>query len=97
MIAYLIIDLAIIDADGFMEYVRRIPDLIEKYSGRYLVQGVEPTIVEGSAENLQRSVVIEFPSRELAESFLDERGKSDLHEIWARTTSSRILLVDGCT
>ena len=96
MTAYLIIDLSIVDVDGFMEYVRRIPDLIQKHSGRYLVQGVEPTLVEGSAGILQRSVVLEFPSRELAESFLEERSKSDLHEIWARTTSSRILLVNGC-
>jgi uncharacterized protein (DUF1330 family) len=97
MNAYLLIDLAIVDTDGFMEYVRRIPKLIDKHSGRYLVQGVEPTVVEGSVADFQRSVVIEFPSRELAQSFLDERSKSDLHEIWAQTTMSRILLVDGCT
>jgi hypothetical protein len=56
-----------------MEYVRRIPALI--------VQGVEPTIVEGA----------------VAESFLEERQASDLHGVWSRTTTSRIPLVDGCT
>jgi uncharacterized protein (DUF1330 family) len=64
-----------------MEYVRRIPALIEKHSGQYLVQGVEPTIVEGA----------------VAESFLEERQASDLHGVWSRTTTSRIPLVDGCT
>lgn len=97
MNTYLIISLDVIDAGGFQEYARRIPDLIQKYSGRYLVQGVEPTLVDGSGPEFQRSVVLEFPSRELAKSFLEERNSSDLHEIWARTTHSRILLVDGCT
>ena len=94
MKAYLIIDLNIVDVEGFMEYVRRIPDLIQKYQGQYLVEGVEPTFIQGE-DNGQRSVILEFPSRALATEFLEERSRSDLHEIWLRTTESRILLVDG--
>lgn len=97
MKAYLIIDLNLTDADGFMEYARRIPDLISKHAGRYIVQGVEPTVIESRGADSQRSVVLEFPDRQAAEMFLDERSKSDLHEIWSRTTESRILLVDGCS
>jgi len=96
MKAYLVIDVNITDLEGFMEYVRRIPALIQKYSGRYLVQGVEPTVVESRGDKPQRTVVLEFPTRDSAVSFLAERDASDLHELWTRTTSSRILLVDGC-
>tara|TARA_R110002072_G_scaffold36301_3_gene107003 strand:- start:35905 stop:36195 length:291 start_codon:yes stop_codon:yes gene_type:complete len=96
MKAYLIIDLKVVDLDGFMEYVGRIPALIEKYQGQYLVQGVEPEFIEGEGD-LERSVVLEFPSRTLAREFLEARSQSDLHDIWSRTTASRILLVDGCT
>jgi uncharacterized protein (DUF1330 family) len=44
-----------------------------------------------------RTVVIEFPDRELAEAFMEERSQSDLPMISGQTTMSRILLVDGCT
>jgi uncharacterized protein (DUF1330 family) len=71
--------------------------LISKHGGRYIVQGAEPTVVEGRGAEAQSSVVLEFPDRQAAENFLDERSKSDLHEIWAQTTESRILLVDGCS
>ncbi len=94
MAAFLIIDLDISDIQGFMEYVRYIPELIEKHSGRYLVEGVEPEIIEGESSP-GRIVVLEFPSREHAEKFLAERASSDLHDIWLKTTEARILLVDG--
>ena len=97
MRAYLIIDLKITDLPGFMVYAERIPALIEKYSGRYIVQGVEPTVIEGSGDQIERAVILEFPNRSSAEAFLEERRQSDLHTIWADTTNSRILLVEGCT
>lgn len=95
MKAYLVIDVNIVDLDGFMVYAHGIVPLIEKYGGRYLVQGEVPTVVEAGAGAPQRTVVIEFASRDSAESFLAERSQSELHDIWARTTESRILLVDG--
>lgn len=95
MKAYLQIDLDIVDLDGFMEYVQRIPELIQKHAGRYLVEGVIPNAVEEKGSIPQRSVLLEFPSREHAEAFLAERAASDLHDIWSKTTSSRILLLDG--
>lgn len=97
MKAYLQIDLDIIDLEGFMEYVQRIPELIRKYQGRYLVEGVEPKAIQGEDQAPERSVLLEFPSKAAAESFLEERASSDLHDIWAGTTRSRILLLDGCT
>lgn len=78
-----------------MEYVKRIPALIEKYSGKYIVQGVEPIIVQSADNNPQRTVVLEFPTMDIAKAFLAERETTDLHEIWGRTTNSRILLVEG--
>ena len=95
MTSYLIIDLQITDLEGFLEYVRRIPDMIARHQGRYLVEGVLPEVVEGELLAEQRSVVLQFPSRECVDAFLKERAASDLHDIWAATTSSRILLVEG--
>jgi len=46
MKAYLVLDLSVNDFGGFKKYIAAIPAFIAKHSGKYLVQGVQPTIVE---------------------------------------------------
>ena len=47
MKAYLVLDLTIRDFAGFGPYIAAIPAFIEKHSGKYIVQGVVPTTIEG--------------------------------------------------
>ena len=47
MKAYLVLDLTIHDFAGFKPYIAGIPAFIEKHSGKYIVQGVQPTTMEG--------------------------------------------------
>ena len=42
-------------------------------------------------------VVIEFPARENAEAFLSDPDCRDLFAIRHNTTTSRLVLVDGCS
>lgn len=93
--AYLVIDLDVTDLEAFMVYTQQIPELIAEYQGQYVVKGVEPTEVQGNGNLPQRSVILQFPSRELAEQFLHARRQSDLYDIWLKSTRSRILLVEG--
>jgi len=95
MNAYLILDLSIHDLPAFQEYIEKIPELIKKHSGRYVVQGVQPTVIEGEWKP-ERVVVIEFPSRNSAEEFLNDPGARALFEIRHRTTNSNLIMVDGC-
>ena len=96
MKAYLILDLAIHDFPGFRPYIAGIPAFIEKHGGRYIVQGAEPTPMEGDWRP-ERMVVIEFPARVNAEAFLGDPDCQDLFDIRHRTTTSRLVLVDGCS
>ena len=96
MKAYLVLDLAIHDFAGFTPYIASIPAYIEKHSGKYIVRGVEPTIVEGDWKP-QRVVVIEFPDRRNAEAFLTDDDLQDLFKIRHATTTSKLILVEGCT
>ena len=95
MKAYLVVDVSIVELEVFREYVSRISPLIAKHGGEYLVKGAEPTIVLGGDDVPQYVVVIEFPSRQVAEAFLQEREETGLAETFVRGTSGRILLVDG--
>jgi uncharacterized protein (DUF1330 family) len=96
MKAYLVLDFSLNDFAGFKEYITRIPAFIDKHSGQYIVRGARPTPIEGDWEP-QRIVIIEFPKRTKAEAFLSDPDIQDLFKIRHDTTTSKLLLVDGCT
>jgi uncharacterized protein (DUF1330 family) len=96
MKAYLVLDLAVNDVTRFRKYVAEIPAFIAKHSGKYIVRGVEPTIIEGDWKP-ERVVIIEFPERANAEAFLGDPTIQDLFKVRHETTTSRLVLVDGCT
>jgi uncharacterized protein (DUF1330 family) len=95
MKAYLVLDFAIRDLEGFRPYIAAIPAFIEKHSGCYIVRGVEPTVVEGDWRP-ERMVVIEFPARANAEAFLADPDCQVLFRIRHTATTSKLVLVDGC-
>jgi uncharacterized protein (DUF1330 family) len=96
MKSYLVLDLTVNDFRGFKKYIAEIPAFIAKYSGRYLVQGAEPTTIEGDWKP-ERMVILEFPERGKAEAFLSDPEIQSLFKIRHDTTTSKLVLVDGCT
>ena len=96
MKAYLVLDLTVNDFGRFRKYIAEIPAFIARHSGRYLVQGVKPTAIEGDW-NPERIVIIEFPDRAKAEAFLGDPEIQDLFRVRHETTTSRLVLADGCT
>jgi uncharacterized protein (DUF1330 family) len=96
MKAYLVLDFAILDLEGFRPYIAAIPAFIAKHSGRYLVQGAVPTTMEGDWKP-ERLVILEFPARQNAEAFLGDPDIQSLFKVRHETTDSRLVLVDGCT
>ncbi|MFZ5718742.1 MAG: DUF1330 domain-containing protein [Pseudomonadota bacterium] len=95
MTAYLVLDFSVRDLRGFMPYVEAIPAFIEKHGGRYIVRGVEPTVMEGDWRP-ERMVILEFPARANAEAFLADPGAQALFALRHATTDSKLVLVDGC-
>ncbi len=96
MRGYIVVDVNIKDMQGFTEYASRITDLIQKHGGKYIVKGAKPKVIREKIDVPQFLVVIEFPSVEAADNFIDERARSDLIEIFNRSTEGRILRVEGC-
>jgi uncharacterized protein (DUF1330 family) len=74
----------------------RRPPFIEKHGGRYIVRGVEPTVMEGDWTP-ERLVVLEFPARENAQAFLADPERQNLFRLRHTTTTSRLVLVEGCS
>ncbi|MEY9121456.1 DUF1330 domain-containing protein [Bradyrhizobium yuanmingense] len=95
MKAYLVLDLSVNDYAEFKTYIAEVPVFIAKHAGRYIVRGVEPTTIEGDWAP-ERLVIIEFADREKAQAFLDDPDIQPLFKLRQATTTSRLLLADGC-
>jgi uncharacterized protein (DUF1330 family) len=96
MKAYLVLDFTVNDAGRFMTYIAEIPAHIARHSGKYIVQGARPTTIEGDWKP-ERLVILEFPHRANAEAFLGDPEIQQLFKVRHTTTTSKLVLVDGCT
>ncbi len=96
MKAYFILDITVRDYKRFKKYIDEIPTIIARHSGKYIVQGVEPVVLEGEWRH-ERLVVIEFPDRTNAEALLNDPDAQQLFKLRHNTTTGRMLLADGCT
>ena len=96
MKAYLVLDFTITDLQGFMPYVEGVPALIARHGGRYIVQGAKPVPKEGDWQP-DRMVILEFPSTDAANAFLDDPDFRTLAQVRHANTISKLVLVEGCT
>jgi len=96
MPAYLIAVVEVHDAERYREYIERVPALIEKHGGRYLVRGGRMEVLEGDWSP-PRIAIIEFPSRDAAHAFFADPDYEPYRRLRQAVTTSDLVLVDGVT
>ena len=94
MSAYLVVDVTAHDSEMFKEYARQSQFFVEKHGGIYRVRGGEVEIQEGTWSP-QRLVVVEFPSKEKARSFLADPGYQPVAAIRHEAATTNMVIVDG--
>lgn len=95
MAVYVILDIDIHDPQRYEEYQAKVPALIEKYGGRYIVRGGAHQVVAGDWHP-KRVVVFEWPNREAWAEFQNSPEYQPLKQIREESTTLRALvIVDG--
>lgn len=94
MSAYLIAQLKVTDPDAFERYRTKVPDVIERYGGRYLVRGGATDVLEGALP-MPRLVVIAFPSMADAKRFYDSPDYQDIIGLRTAASEGVVTLVEG--
>ena len=94
MAVYFIVDVDVHDVAAMREYIDRVPAIIRKYGGRYLVRGGNYEVLEGEWRPA-RVVVVEFPSAEQAKLFYRSEDYKGFLETRLRATKSHGILVEG--
>ena len=94
MPAYVVVEIAVHDAQTYERYKQLAPPSIAKYDGRYLVRGGATETLEGTWTP-PRFVILEFPSMERARQWWASPEYAPAKALRQVSTHSMMLLVDG--
>jgi len=94
MSAYLIVNVDVKDPTVYEEYKAKVPALIRKYGGEYLVRGGRFVIVEGDWKPT-RLVILRFPDITSAQSLYNDPEYQPLKALRQRASKTDIVVVEG--
>lgn len=94
MSVYIINNMNIHDRDEYKAYLRGFMPVFQKYGGKVLAAQDMPIPVEG-AWPYQRTILLSFPSRELAEQWAGSAEYQAIARHRHAGTSSNVVFLDG--
>ena len=94
MSAYMIANVEITDAEKMKEYLKATPDVVKKYSGRFLVRNGEFWVAEGKYIP-KRIVILEFESYKKAKEFWHSEEYRPLKSLRQSSANTDMIFVDG--
>ena len=94
MAADIIFDVEISDMARYQDFMAAVKPALEAAGARYLVRGGPHTVYEGDWTP-RRLVVLEFPSKEAAETFYYGPVYQGLKAIREECSSANLVLVEG--
>jgi uncharacterized protein (DUF1330 family) len=95
MSAYIIARIHVNDPEIYRKYTAQTPDAIARFDGRFIVRGGRMELLEGDNPELNRTVVIEFPSYERALEFYNSAEYQDIVKLRWQAADGQVLLVEG--
>ncbi len=94
MSAYLIVDTVLSDPDRYEAYKDKVPGLVKKHGGEYLVRDGEFEVIEGNWQP-NRLVLLRFPDRQAIHNLFNDPDYQPLKELRQQIATSNIVAVDG--
>ena len=94
MSAYVVVEIAVNNLEGYEEYKKMAPPPIAAYGGKYIARG-------GKAENLEgdwqpsRIVILEFKNVEKAKQWLDSEEYREAKALRHKNATSKMIVVEG--
>jgi len=92
--AYVIVQENIHDPSAFEEYRKLVMATLEPYGGRFLVRGGHLTVLERQWP-FERTVVLEFSSRQAAEHWYASSAYQSAMTLRTRASTCNFVIVDG--
>lgn len=94
MSAYVIVDIEVIDPEGYEEVKALTPATVAAYGGRYLARGGRTETLEGDWTP-RRLVILEFESVERAHEWLDSPEYSPIKAVRHRCARTNMVVIES--
>mgnify|MGYP001358636775 FL=1 len=94
MKAYMIAHIEVTNPELMAKYREKVPAIVEKYGGKYLVRGGDSVLLEGDFFK-HRMVLLEFPDREAAEKFYNSDEYAPIKQMRLAAGNNSSVIVDG--
>lgn len=95
MSVYLIVNSDVKNPEALEEYRNKVPALVKKHGGEYLVRGGEFEVLEGDWQPT-RLVLFHFPSKEAVHALFNDPEYKPLKELRRKHADTQIVVVEGC-
>jgi uncharacterized protein (DUF1330 family) len=92
---YGVIELDVTDRAWARDYVANVTGMVERYGGRYLARTATIEHTEGERESPQLFVLIEWPSKAVADRFYESEEYRPYREARCAGSRTDIFLVAG--
>ena len=94
MPAYMIVNIDVQNPNLFEEYKAKVPALIRKHGGEYLVRGGKFVVVEGDWK-LSRLVLFRFPDMAAMQAFYNDPEYLPLRDLRERAAKTDMVFLEG--
>jgi len=94
MSVYSISSIEVKDWDAYKEYMKKVPSVIEKYGGKYIVRGGE-ILSDNTTWQPKRIVILEFPTAEDMNAFRNSEDYKPVAAIRLKASTSESFVVEG--
>jgi uncharacterized protein (DUF1330 family) len=92
---YTVAEMDVTDPGWIRDYVANVTAMVERRGGRYLARTAQIEKVEGERTPAQVIVLIDWPSKELAEEFYDSEEYRPYREARGEGARNQFVLVAG--
>lgn len=94
MTAYLIADVKVTDDAWIPEYAEKVHDIVHKHGGKYLSRSGNITNIEGEPLDTTLIALLEFPSVEAAQAFINDPDYARFAKARQDGTVSKFNIID---
>ena len=94
MVAYVVGQVTVQDADAYDEYRKRATPVVKKFGGRFLARGGKVLNLEGE-KPATRNVILEFDSLETIERWFNSPEYQDAKSYRVNVSVGNFMALDG--
>ena len=94
MPVYMLIEIKVLDNEQYTRYAEKVPEIVKKHGGRYLVRGGKVIPMFGNW-NPERIVLIEFETEELLRNCFNSAEYLKIALFRENSTITKSVIVNG--